>query len=241
MANQKVDILAIGAHPDDVELSCSGTLLRHIDLGYKVGLVDLSQGELGTRGNATLRLEEAEASRKLMGAVVRENLGLPDGFFEQDKKSLIKLIYAIRKYRPDIVLANALEDRHPDHGRGADFISRACFLSGLIKIETTNDGVDQSHWRPRAIYHYIQDHHRTPDVVVDISDYLEKKMACIKCFSSQFYDPDSEEPESPISGKGFMDYIESKARIFGRYIDVDYAEGFEVSRPIGASDLIKLD
>lgn len=237
---QKVDILAVGAHPDDVELSCSGTLLKHIDQGYSVALIDLTQGELGTRGSAPLRLQEAQASRKTMGAVARENLGLKDGFFHEDEASMIELVQRIRHYRPTIVFANALGDRHPDHARGASFTARACFLSGLIKVETERDGQRQDPWRPDAIYHYIQDQQREPDVVCDITDHFEKKMACIMCFSSQFYDPESEEPESPISGKDFMDYISAKARIFGRYINAELAEGFEVTRPIGSEDFLKL-
>lgn len=237
---QKVDILAIGAHPDDVELSAVGTLLRHIEQGYKVALVDLTQGELGTRGSGPLRLQEAESSRVMMGAVARVNLGLRDGFFQEDKASMLSLITAIRSFQPRIVLANALDDRHPDHGRGASFTARACFLSGLMKIETIHDGQIQEKWRPDAVYHYIQDNHRVPDFVVDVTDYFDKKMACIGCFASQFYDPDSQEPESPISTKEFLPYIEAKGRIFGRYINADYAEGFEIARPPGVKDLFDL-
>ena len=236
----KVDILAIGAHPDDVELSCSGTLLRHIALGKKVAIVDMTRGELGTRGNGDLRLKEAEDSRRMMGAIGRDNLGLADGFFEEDRESLVKLITYIRKYRPEIVLANALQDRHPDHGRGASFAARACFLSGLEKIETTLEGESQEKWRPAAVYHYIQDHQNKPDFIIDISDHIDGKMACIQCFSSQFYDPDSIEPESPISGKSFFDVVKAKSRIFGRYINAEFGEGFSVARPIGVRNLSDL-
>ena len=233
---QKVDILAIGAHPDDVELSCSGTLLKHIANGKTVALVDLTQGELGTRGSAPLRLQEAEASRMLMGAVDRINLDLGDGFFNQKKENLLAVIRAIRLFQPEVILANALDDRHPDHGRGATLVSRAAFLSGLRKIETD----DLPAWRPKAVYHYIQDEHRHPDFVVDISDYLEGKMDLIKCFSSQFFDPNSTEPASPISGADFFDYIKSKGKLFGRPIGAEYAEGFNVSRPIGVEDMMSL-
>lgn len=236
----KVDILAIGAHPDDVELSCAGTLLEHIKKGYSVALIDLTQGELGTRGSAELRLKEAEESRKLMGATARENLALRDGFFEESEEELKVLISSIRHFQPEIVFANALNDRHPDHGRGARFAARACFLSGLRRIQTERNGIPQSAWRPKVIYHYIQDHHRTPDVVFDISESLAEKMECIKCFSSQFYDPNSKEPESPISGEDFFDFIRSKAKIFGRVINVPYAEGFETARPIGVEDFFSI-
>lgn len=233
---QKVDILAIGAHPDDVELSCSGTLLKHIVQGKTVALVDLTQGELGTRGSGPLRLKEAETSRKLMGAVDRLNLNLEDGFFNQKRENLIAVVRAIRLFQPEVVLANALDDRHPDHGRGATLVGRAAFLSGLRKIETD----DLPAWRPKAVYHYIQDEHLHPDFVVDISDHIEGKMDLIKCFASQFYDPNSEEPESPISGADFFDYIKSKGKLFGRSIGAEYAEGFNVSRPIGVEDITSL-
>lgn len=237
----KVDILAIGAHPDDVELSCSGTLLKQIAKGGTVAICDLTQGELGTRGNAALRFQEAEASRKVLGVKYRENLALPDGFFEADRASLIELVRVIRKYQPEIVLANAIKDRHPDHGKGAEFVEKASFLAGLMKIETEMDGESQERWRPRAVYHYIQDQFMRPDLVVDITDFLEKKMESIQCFRSQFFDPNSAEPDSPISGEGFLDYIKAKNKVFGRYINADFAEGFRVSRPIGVSDLLILD
>ena len=237
----KVDILAIGAHPDDVELSCAGTLIKHIKKGKTVALVDLTQGELGTRGSGPLRLKEAEASRKVMGAVARENLGLADGFFQKDKASLLKVIEMIRKYQPEIVLANALSDRHIDHGKGADLVHDACFLSGLRKIETfTSDGQEQGPWRPKVVYHYIQDHQLHPDIVVDITEEVDAKIECIKCFGSQFYDPNSPDPPSPISGKDFFDYIKSKNKVFGRSIMAEYGEGFNVSRPVGVEDLTSL-
>lgn len=239
-SSKKVDILAIGAHPDDVELSACGTLIKHVKQGKNVALVDLTQGELGTRGSGPLRLEEAEASRKRIGAVARMNLGLSDGFFANDEETLKKIIQSIRYFQPEIILANALSDRHPDHGRGAEVIGRAAFLSGLIKIATSLDGVDQAPWRPKAVYHYIQDHQLHPDFVVDISAEIDDKMECIMCFKSQFYDPKSVEPESPISGKDFLDFVKSKNRVFGRYIGAEFGEGFNVVRPLGVDDLLDL-
>ena len=237
----KVDVLAITAHPDDVELSCSGTLLRCIDQGKSVALVDLTQGELGTRGNAPLRLQEAAEAARLMGAVARENLAMPDCYFERNEENLKKIAQAIRKYQPEIVIANALEDRHPDHARGAKLTSDACFAAGLIKIETYDDvGNLQDRWRPKALYHCIQDRHLKPDFVVDISPYIEKKMELIMAFRSQFYDPDSAEMASPISSKEFLDFLRGRARDFGRPIGVEFAEGFNVARIPGVNDLFDL-
>jgi bacillithiol biosynthesis deacetylase BshB1 len=237
----KVDILAIGVHPDDIELSACGTLLKHIDLGYSVVLCDLTQGELGTRGNAALRLQEAEEARNRMGAIARENLGMADGFFTHTEGNLRKIIQILRKYQPDIVLANAVSDRHPDHGRASNLISEACFYAGLSKIRTLDsEGRDQTCWRPSAVYHYIQDRHRTPDFVVDISPYMERKMACIMAFSSQFYNPASGEPETPISSRQFLDFLWAKNKVFGRDINVKYAEAFNVERTIGVKDLFDL-
>ena len=238
----KLDILAIAAHPDDVELSCSGTLLSHIQQGKKVGLLDLTQGELGTRGNAKLRMEEADEAARLMGAVVRENIGIPDGFFTHSRENILKIVEVIRRYQPEIILANALEDRHPDHARAAKLTSDACFHAGLIKIETidTPTGKPQLPWRPKAIYHYIQDYQLEPDFVVDISPYLDKKMELVMAFKSQFYNPDSEEPDSPISSKEFLDFLIGKARIFGRPAGFEFAEGFNVNRYIGVKNLFDL-
>jgi len=236
-----LDILAIAVHPDDTELSCSGTLLKQIDLGNTVGLIDLTQGELGTRGSGPLRLEEAEEARKLMGAAVRENLGMADGFFAYTKENLLKIVGVIRKYQPKVVLANTLRDRHPDHGRASKLISDACFYSGLIKIETNDDaGNTQAPWRPKAVYHFIQDYQLEPDFVVDISGYMEKKMEVIMAFKSQFYSPDSEEPETPISRKDFMDFIYSKARVFGRPIGAEFGGGYKVTRTVGVKDIMEL-
>ncbi len=237
----KLDILAVGVHPDDVELSCSGTLLKHIALGKKVGLLDLTRGELGTRGSAEIRDKEAADSARIMGALVRDNLRMADGFFENDKANKLKIVQILRKYQPEIVLANALNDRHPDHGRAAKLTHDACFLSGLIKIPTyDDDGNLQDRWRPKALYHYIQDYDLKPDFVVDITPYMEKKLELIFAFKSQFYNPDSKEPISPISEKSFIDFIQSKNRSFGRPAGAEFAEGFNVARTMGVKDLFDL-
>lgn len=235
----KLDILAFGAHPDDVELACCGTLMKHISAGYKVGIVDLTQGELGSRGNAQLRLVEAENSRKIMGAEIRENLGLADGFFTHDKESLLAVAKMIRKYRPEIILANSIEDRHPDHGKGAKLVSDACFHAGLVKIDI--DGMDP--WRPRAVYHYVQDKNIEADFIVDITKYMSKKLECIQAFSSQFFtgvDEEDEEPETPISSKNFFEYVKAKDRTNARAIRVEYAEAFNVGRTLGVENLFDL-
>ncbi len=237
----KLDMLAIGAHPDDAELSCSGTLLKHISLGYTVGLIDLTRGELGTRGTPEIRKQEAENAAKKMQAKVRLNLEMPDGFFNHSQENLLKVVSAIRRFQPEIVLANALSDRHPDHGKGAKLTAEACFLSGLHKIVTTgDDGTKQDVWRPKIVLHYIQDYHLKPDVVVDITPFMEKKMELVMAFKSQFYDPNSPEPESPISSKGFLDSLYAKARIFGRPAGVEYAEGFQIQRTFGVNSLFDL-
>ena len=229
----KLDILALAAHPDDIELSCSGTLLKEISNGKKAGILDFTQGELGTRGSGSLRLAEAEASAKILGLSCRENLGFKDGFFQNDEDHQKQVIRILRKYRPEVVLANAISDRHPDHGRAAKLAVDACFYSGLVKIETEMDGQSQLPWRPKAIYHYIQDYFIVPDFVVDVSPFLKQKMKAIKAFSSQFYDENSDEPDSPLTGKHFFDYLKGRMLDMGRYIQVDYAEGFTVSRPMG--------
>ncbi len=230
----KLDILAIGIHPDDVELSASGTILKHIALGKKVGILDLTRGELGTRGSAELRTQEANASAKILGLAVREQLQMADGFFENNEAHQKQIIQMIRKYQPEIVLCNAITDRHPDHGRAAKLTADACFYSGLI-----ND-ITQVAWRPKAIYHYIQDHFIEPDFVIDITSHMDKKMESIMAFSSQFFDPNSEEPQTPISSKNFMENVKAKASLFGRAINADYAEGFTVSRYIGVENLFDL-
>lgn len=238
----KLDILAIGVHPDDVELSASGTLLKHIAQGKKVGLLDLTRGELGTRGTADIRDVEAANSAKLMGALVRENVKMADGFFGHTEENLRKIIKIIRKYQPEIVLTNAISDRHPDHGRAAKLSTDACFLAGLVKVETKDNetGEIQDRWRPKAIYHYIQDHNLHPDFVVDITSHIEHKMELILAFKSQFHDPNSSELSTPISGQDFLDFVKAKGRSFGRNIGVDYAEGFNVARPMGVKDLFDL-
>lgn len=236
----KLDILAIGVHPDDVELSATGTLIKAIQQGKKVGILDLTEGELGTRGSAELRLIEAQNSAKIQGVHVRENLGMADGFFLNDEAHQRKIIQIIRKYQPDVVLSNAPSDRHPDHGRASKLISDACFYSGLRKVETTLGGEPQTAWRPKSIYNYIQDRYLDPDFVVDITPYLEQKLEAIMAFSSQFYDPNSKEPESPISSQNFIHHIKGRWSNFGRLINVEYAEGFLAERPFGVEDITQL-
>lgn len=236
----KLDILAVGVHPDDVELGCSGTLLSHVQQGKICGILDLTQGELGSRGSSELRALEASASAKVLGVACREQLGLKDGFFENNYESQLKVIQIIRKYRPEIVLANAIHDRHPDHGRAAKLVADACFYSGLAKIETTLNGEAQHAWRPKVVYHYIQDYTLKPDFVVDVSDFKEKKREAILCFSSQFFNPQSNEPQTPISSPEFLESVFGKMSVFGRAIGVPYAEGFTVNRFVGVNNLFNL-
>lgn len=236
----KADILAIGVHPDDIELSCSGYLLKEIKAGKTVALLDLTLGELGTRGNAKVRKKEALEAGLKMGAIHREILDLGDGFVEHTEKSIREIITQIRRWQPDILLANALSDRHPDHGRAANLITRANYLSGLRKLETRYNGKKQEAWRPIAVYHYIQDYALIPDVVVDISDFIDQKMELIKTYRSQFYDPNSLEPESPITSSGFLEFQVARARVCGRYIQVEFGEAFNTTRPIGVSSLLQL-
>lgn len=235
-----IDILAIGVHPDDVELSCAGTLLKHIAAGYSAGILDLTQGELGTRGSAELRLKEAEAAAKILGVQFRENLGMADGFFANDAAHQMKLIEKIREHQPKIVLCNAVSDRHPDHGRAAQLVADACFYAGLRKIETGFDRKLQEPWRPKAIYHYHQDRLLKPDLLVDVTGFVEKKLEAIKAFSSQFYDPKSAEPSSPISSREFLDSVVGRMRTWGREMQVEYAEAFTVQRAVGVEDLLRL-
>jgi len=237
----KLDILVLAAHPDDAELGCGGTIIKHTSRGDKVGIVDLTRGELGTRGTPETRASEAKESARLMGITVRENLGLSDGFFQNDPQSQRAVIRAIRKYQPRIVLANAINDRHVDHGKGAELAYDSCFLSGLAKIETVDDeGRKQSAWRPEAVYHYVQSQYINPDFVVDISAEWEGKMKAIKAFASQFFNPDSKEPETYISKPGFLKMLEARAVEYGHAIGVTYGEGFTVKRYIGVDDLFKL-
>ena len=237
----KVDILAFAAHPDDIELSASGTLMQQIALGKTVAIVDLTQGELGSRGTIETRYSEAAEASKIMGISARNNLKLADGFFEQNEQSLQLIIEQIRHFQPEIVLANAIEDRHPDHAKAAKLVSEACFLAGLRKIETTYQGENQAAHRPKAVYHYIQDQFIQPDFVVDVTLFVERKIEAIKAFKTQFYDPNSLEPATPISGEEFFDFIKGRMLQFGRSIGVKYAEGFTVERPIGVKNLVDLD
>jgi N-acetylglucosamine malate deacetylase 1 len=236
----KVDILAIGVHPDDVELSCAGTILKHRAAGKKVGMLDLTKGELGTRGNAELRTKEANAAAQILGATFRTQLDFKDGFFENNELHQRKLIEQIRLCQPEIVLCNAVSDRHPDHARAAKLVAEACFYSGLSKIETVFDKKVQAAWRPKAIYHYVQDQYIHPDFVIDVSDYVEKKQEAMMAYASQFYNPKSKEPETPISSKEFLEYLNAKMAIWGRSIGAKYAEGFTVSRYPGVNNLFDL-
>ncbi len=222
----KIDILAFGAHPDDVELSCAGTIIKNIALGKRVGIIDLTRGELGTRGTPAIRAKEANKAARLMGVSFRENLKMADGFFLNDKKHVLKVIQKIRQYKPDVVLANAHQDRHPDHGRGAQLVADACFLSGLLKIKSKLNNKQQDPWRPKAVYHYIQYRKLKPDFVVDISNFMDRKMECMSSFSSQFYNPNSKEPQTLISQQNFFDYILSREKEYGDSIGVRFAEGF---------------
>ncbi|MDO6437123.1 bacillithiol biosynthesis deacetylase BshB1 [Cyclobacterium sp. 1_MG-2023] len=236
----KLDILAIAAHPDDIELACSGTLASHRDMGYKVGILDLTKGEMGTRGTPEIRMQEADASAEILGLSARENLGFKDIYFKDDLDHQTAIAKVIRKYKPEIVLANAVRDRHPDHGKGGSLASHACFISGLRKLETTLDGVPQEVWRPKFVYHYIQNEFIEPDLVVDISEYWETKKESILAFKSQFHNPDSNEPESFISRPEFLDFIEARSRELGHKINVKFGEGFTVERVAGVKDLFNL-
>ena len=236
----KLDILAIGSHPDDVELGCGATIAKEISRGKNIGIIDLTRGELGTRGSAELRAREAEASAKILGVSVRENMGFADGFFVNDKQHQLELIKMIRKYKPDIVLCNAVTDRHIDHGKGSSLVSDACFLSGLLKIETRLSAVQQAPWRPKHVYHYIQWKNLTPDFVVDVSGYIEKKREALMAYSSQFYDPESKEAETPISSKNFLDSITYRAQDLGRLIGTAHAEGFTTERYVAVDTLDNL-
>lgn len=236
----KLDILAFGAHPDDVELGCAGTIAKEISLGNKVGIVDLTRGELGTRGSAELRDKEAAVAADILGVSVRENLGFADGFFKNDKEHQLAVIKMIRKYQPEIVLCNAIDDRHIDHPKGSKLVSDACFLSGLLKIETTLDGKLQEKWRPKLVYHYIQWKNIEPDFVVDITGFMDKKEASVLAYSSQFFDPNSNAPETPITSKNFTESVNYRAKDLGRLIGVDYAEGFTSGRYVAVENLSKL-
>lgn len=236
----KLDILAFGAHPDDVELGCGATIAKEISLGKKVGVVDLTRGELGTRGSAKIRDVEAADAAKILGLSTRENLGFADAFFVNDKEHQLEVIKKIRKYKPQIVLCNSVKDRHIDHGKGSKLVSDACFLSGLRKIKTTLNGENQEHWRPKQVYHYIQWENLEPDFLVDVSGFIEQKMKAVLAYSSQFYDKNSKEPSSPISSKNFIESVEYRAKDFGRLIGVAHAEGFTVERTAAVHSLSDL-
>lgn len=235
-----VDILAFAAHPDDIELSCAGTLMKHIAAGKTVGIVDLTQGELGSRGTIETRYAEAAKASEIMQVSARVNLQMADGFFEINEENKRLIIEQIRKFKPQIVLANAVVDRHPDHGRAGQLVSEACFLAGLRRIETSFDGQAQEAHRPSAVYHYIQDRYLKPDFVVDVTGFVDQKLEAIKAYKTQFYDPDSTEPQTPISGEEFFDFIKGRMLQYGRSIGVRYAEGFTAERTIGVKDLFDL-
>jgi len=236
----KLDILAFGAHPDDVELGCAGTLANEIALGKKVGIIDLTRGELGTRGSAEIRDQEAAEAAKILGISIRENLKLKDGFFQNNEESQRLIIQKIRQYQPEIVLCNAITDRHIDHAKGSQLVSHACFLSGLRKIETFYDHKLQETWRPKQIYHYIQWENIKPDFVVDISLYMDKKLETVFAYKSQFFDNQSKEPSTPIATQNFQESISYRAKDLGRIVGVDYAEGFTVERMIALDNLSKI-
>lgn len=240
METKEIDILAFGAHPDDVELSAAGTLLKHKALGYTIGIVDLTQGELGSRGTIHTRSDEAAAAAEILGLETRVNLKIPDGFFMHTEENLRLVIEQIRRFRPKIVLLNAFADRHPDHGKGSRLVSEACFLAGLVKVKTFWEAHPQEAHRPKFVYHYIQDRLIEPDFVVDVTDFVEQKFAAIKAYKTQFWDPESEEPQTPISGEEFFDFLEGRMAEFGRAIGAKYAEGFCVERTPGVEDLFDL-
>jgi bacillithiol biosynthesis deacetylase BshB1 len=237
----KLDILVLPVHPDDAELGCSGTILKEVALGRKVGIVDLTRGELGTRGSAEIRDKEATESAKILGLTVRDNLELPDGFFENNKPHQLKVIEAIRRFKPEIVITNAYHDRHPDHGRASDLVEDSAFLSGLRKIETFYNSEKQQEWRPNLVLHFIQDNYIKPDILIDVTDFWDKKLDSIHAFGSQFYNPEWEnEPQTYISSPEFIQVIEARAREYGKSIGVKYAEGFISRKMLGVNDLFDL-
>lgn len=235
-----VDLLCITAHPDDVEIGCAGTVLHHIALGHAVGLVELTAGELGTRGTPAIRREEAEAARQVLGARFRYQLGLPDGFFRADEESLRAVVTSVRRHRPRVVITNAVRDRHPDHGRAAALVAEACFLSGLRRIVTTDEGMEQEAFRPVTVLHMVQDRWIDPQIVIDITPHWPSKLEALQCFRSQFHDPASTEPVSPISVPEFLPTLQGRAHDMGRLIGVPYGEGFTLPRPPGVRDVLEL-
>lgn len=229
----KLDLLAFGVHPDDVELGCAGTLLASMAQGKLAGIIDLTQGELGTRGTAETRKKEAANAAKVLGVSARENLEMADGFFQNDEAHQRKVIEVIRKYRPEIILCNAPEDRHPDHGRSAQLVSDAAFLSGLRKIETSYNGQPQEAWRPAYVFHYLQDRFLQPDFVFDISDYQQRKIESVLCYTTQFHNPELSEPQTYISSPEFLESVKARAMMLGKRIGVKFAEGYISSKMIG--------
>jgi len=237
----KLDILVLPVHPDDAELGCGGTILKHIAAGKKVGIVDLTRGELGTRGSAEIRAKEAEAAAEILGLTLRDNLGLPDGFFQNTQEYQLKVIEVIRKYQPEIIITNAHYDRHPDHGRASDLVEASTFLSGLRKIETYFEGELQQAWRPRLLLHFIQDQYIQPNVVVDVTDYWDKKIESVMAYGSQFYNPEWKgEPQTYISSPEFIKIIDGRGLEFGKSIQVKYAEGFTSKKIFGVDSLFDL-
>jgi len=236
----KLDLLVFAAHPDDAELACSGTIAAHIAVGYKCGIIDLTMGEMGTRGSVELRMKETKKSSQILGLHVRENLGFKDVKFENDWDHQLEVIKMIRKYQPEIILANAIRDRHPDHGKGAELLQQAFFKAGLFKIQTKLEGVTQNPYRPKQLYNYIQNDYIEPSFIMDISDYWDKKINSIMAFESQFYNPESKEPETFISSSNFIESIEARAKEFGHRIGAKYGEGFTMSTTPGISNLFSL-
>lgn len=236
----KLDMLVFAAHPDDAELSCSGTILSQVTMGKKVGIIDLTKGEMGTRGTPEVRMKEARDAAEILGLSVRVNLEFKDIYFQNDEAHQLEVVKMIRKFQPEIVLANAITDRHPDHPKAAELVKQACFMSGLQKIATTLDKEKQSPWRPRKVFHYIQSNYIKPDVIIDVSDFWEKRMASILAYKSQFYNPDATEPETFISSSQFIDLLKARATEFGKSVGVKYGEGFNIDHHLGAKDLFNL-
>ncbi|MEM7163024.1 MAG: bacillithiol biosynthesis deacetylase BshB1 [Bacteroidota bacterium] len=236
----KLDILGIFAHPDDAELCCAGTLLKHVSLGKSVGVVDITMGQLGSRGTPMIRLAEADKAAQILGLAIRDNLELEDGYIENDAAHRLKIIEAIRKYQPEIVITNAIEDRHPDHGRAAKLVSDSCFFSGLHRIKSIDQGQEQDAWRPKVVYHAVQDRYLKPHFIVDVSPFVDKKFEAIMAFESQFYSPNSTEPDTPISTKEFLEVVKARMRDYGRLINAEFGEGFTSERPLGIADMTQL-
>ena len=236
----KLDLLVLAVHPDDAELGCSGTIIKHIAQGKKVGIVDFTKGELGTRGTVETRAEESKNASTIMGVHARENIGIRDGFFKNDEAHQLKVVKMIRKYQPEIVLTNALYDRHPDHGRASDLANDAIFLSGLRRVETELDGVKQEAWRPRLTLQYIQDTYIKPDIIIDISEQMEQKIDAIRAFKTQFDSPSKDEPQTYISTPAFLQSVIARAREMGKNIGAEYGEGFTSRKLLGVESLFDL-